>query len=242
MNLGDPGLLSLPPWISVASIEWVPNFRNFFFSSTTTSNFIKNVGVNHIKWLNLPINNEKLTNLEDPSLLSLVTWIFRCTLYILARHCVCLLLSLLWFLYCWHPWFVAVFTFLLPVHVSVPIPGSSALLFVSALSLSVPGLSIYFLIFYCICKLLKMTWSIVDRKADEFRKLMNLGRLVSLLTSPSLAVAACPCVCACAWVVGSSVCVCCVCGCAWVVRLFFNFFIVSLNQSINQGYLRRVRS
>ena len=41
---------------------------------------------------------------------------------------------------------------------------------------------------------------------------MNLGRLVSLLTSPSLAVAACPGVCGCAWVVRSSVCVYCVPG------------------------------
>ena len=71
---------------------------------------------------------------------------------------------------------------------------------------------------------------------------MNLEHLILLLTSPSLAVAACPCVCACFWVVGSSVYVCCVCGYAWVVRLFFNFFIVSLNQNINQEHSRQVRS
>ncbi len=71
---------------------------------------------------------------------------------------------------------------------------------------------------------------------------MNLGHLVSLLTSLLLAVAACPYVCACAWVVGFSVCVCYVCGCAWVVRLFFNFFIVSLNKSINQRHVRQVKS
>ena len=41
---------------------------------------------------------------------------------------------------------------------------------------------------------------------------MNLGHLVSLLTLPSLAVAACPGVCGCAWVVRSSVCVCCKLG------------------------------
>ena len=41
---------------------------------------------------------------------------------------------------------------------------------------------------------------------------MNLGRLVSLLTSPSLAVAAYPGICGCAWVVRSFVCVCCVPG------------------------------
>ena len=39
---------------------------------------------------------------------------------------------------------------------------------------------------------------------------MNLGCLISLLTSPSLAVAACPCVCGYSWVVCSSVCICCV--------------------------------
>ena len=84
---------------------------------------------------------------------------------------------------------------------------------------------------------------------------MNLGRLVSLLTSPSLAVAACPCVCGCAWVVRSSVCVCCVprsvppsasacgvsvpvpgllappsefavCAYAWVVHLYFLIFLL----------------
>ena len=84
---------------------------------------------------------------------------------------------------------------------------------------------------------------------------MNLGRLVSLLTSPSLAVAACPCVCGCAWVVRSFVCVCCVpgsvppsastsavsvpvpglsappsvsavCAYAWVVRLYFFIFLL----------------
>ena len=43
-------------------------------------------------------------------------------------------------------------------------------------------------------------------------KLMNFGRLVSLLTSLSLAVAACPGVYGCAWVVHFSVCVCCVPG------------------------------
>ena len=104
------------------------------------------------------------------------------------------------------------------------------------------------------CKLLKMTWSIVDRKLMNLRrleslllslppwlrlfchlftssiirlsvlsfvsfsewpdillieKLINLGRLVSLLTSPSLAVTICSCVYGCAWVVRSSVSVCC---------------------------------
>ena len=105
MNLVDPGLLSLPAWISVVSIEWMPNFRYFFFLSTTTANFIKSALESHIKWLNLPINNEKLTNLGDPSLLLLAAWIFCCGPYILAWRCVCLLLGLLWFLYCRHPRF-----------------------------------------------------------------------------------------------------------------------------------------
>ena len=169
MNLRDPGLLLLPAWISVASIEWVPNFRDFFFSSMMTSNFIKSVVVSHIKWLNLSMNNEKLTNLGDLSLLLLATWTFCCGLYILARRCICLLLSSLCFLYCRHPWFVVVSTFSLPVPVSVPVLGSSALPFASAVSVAVPGLSAYFLIFYCSCNLFRKTWSIVDRKADEFR-------------------------------------------------------------------------
>ena len=37
---------------------------------------------------------------------------------------------------------------------------------------------------------------------------MNLRRLVSLLTSPLLAITACPGVCGCAWVVCSSICIC----------------------------------
>ena len=112
INLGDPGLLSLSAWISVVLIKWVPNFRNFFFSSMTTSTFIKSEVVSHIKWQNLPINNKKLTNLEDPSLLSMASWIFCCGLYIFPHYCVCLLLGLLWFVYCRHPRFVVVSTFL----------------------------------------------------------------------------------------------------------------------------------
>ena len=230
MNLGDLGLLLLPAWISVASIKWVPNFCNFFFSSTTTSNFIKSAVVSHIKWLNLPINNEKLTNFGDPSLLSPAPWIFCCGFYILAQHCVRLLLGSLWFLYYRHPWFVVVSIFLLPVPESVSVPGSLALPSASAVSVAIPGLSTDFFIFYFSCKLLRMIWSIIDRKPEKFR---TFGIAVDMLL---LAVAACPCICACAWVVSSSICVCYVCGCAWVVRLFFNFFIVSLNQSINQGY------
>ena len=156
MNLGDLGLLSLPAWISVASIEWVPNFRKFFFSLTTTSNFIKSAVVSQIKWLNLPINNEKLTNLGDPSLLSLAAWIFCYGLYILTWRCVRLLLDSLWFFYCRHPRFVMVSTFLLPVPMFMPVLGSSTPLFASTVSVAVPGLSVYFLIFYCGCKLLKM--------------------------------------------------------------------------------------
>ena len=113
MNLGDSGLLSLPAWISVTLIEWVPYFHNFFFSSTTTSNFIKSAVISQLKWLNLPINDEKLTNLGDPSLLLLAAWIFCCGLYILAWRCICLLLGLLWFFYCRYPRFVVVSTFLL---------------------------------------------------------------------------------------------------------------------------------
>ena len=119
MNLGDPSLLLLPTWISVSLIEWVLNFRDFFFSSTTISTFIKSAVISHIKWLNLFINNKKLTNLGDPSLLSLAAWIFCCGLYILARRCDRLLFSLLWFFYCQHPWFIMVSTFLLSVVVVV---------------------------------------------------------------------------------------------------------------------------
>ena len=48
-------------------------------------------------------------------------------------------------------------TFSLFVPVFVPIPGSSAFPSASAMSVAVPGLSTYFLIFYRNCKLLKMT-------------------------------------------------------------------------------------
>ena len=119
MNLGDLSLLLLPAWISVALIEWVLNFRNFFFSSTTTSTFIKNALVSRIKWPNLPINNEKLTNLRDPGLLLLSAWIFRCGLYIIAWHYVCFLLDSLWFLYYWHIWFDVISIFSLGVVVVV---------------------------------------------------------------------------------------------------------------------------
>lgn len=37
--------------------------------------FIKSTMVNHLKWLNLSINNEKLINLEDIGLLLLLFWI-----------------------------------------------------------------------------------------------------------------------------------------------------------------------
>ncbi len=119
MNLGDPGLLTLPTWILVPLIEWVPNFRDFFISSTTTSTFIKSVVVSHIKWLNLLINKKKLTKLGDPGLLSLPTWIFCCGLYILTRRYICLLLDSLWFLYCRHLWFIVVSIFLLGIVVVV---------------------------------------------------------------------------------------------------------------------------
>ena len=55
----------------------------------------------------------------------------------------------------------------------------------------------------------------------------------------------CVCVCcvyACTWFVDSSVCVCCLGLYLGHLLIFFNFFIVSLNQSINQGHLRQVRS
>ena len=48
-------------------------------------------------------------------------------------------------------------TFLLLVPLSVPVPGLLAPPSASAVSVAVPGLFAYFLIFYCGCKLLKMT-------------------------------------------------------------------------------------
>ena len=84
---------------------------------------------------------------------------------------------------------------------------------------------------------------------------MNFRRLVSLLTSPLLVIAACPFVCGGAWVIRISVCVCCVprsvflsasvsavsvpmpgllaapsvfvvCAYAWVVCLYFLIFLL----------------
>ena len=170
---------------------------------------------------------------------------------------------------------------------------------------------------FIICKFLRMTWYIVDRKTDEFRMsgihvdlavtrcyclslclwlclgrpLFYLGLLcagvrssvclcvccvlayawfvgssvalsVAMLGSSAplsmLAIYLGPffclclrllCIYACAWFVSSSICVCCICSCAWIIDssicvcflylcldclfISFNFFIVSLNQSIN---------
>ena len=51
------------------------NFRDLFFPSTTIRTFIKTAVVSHLKWLKLPIKDEKLMNLGDPSSLSLPAWI-----------------------------------------------------------------------------------------------------------------------------------------------------------------------
>ena len=51
------------------------NFRDLFFSSMTIRTFIKTAVVGHTKQLKLPINNKKLINLEDQSLLLLPAWI-----------------------------------------------------------------------------------------------------------------------------------------------------------------------
>ena len=62
------------------------NNRDFFFSSTTRSTFIKTVVISYWKQLNLPINNEKLMNLEDLSSLLLLTWILSSALSCTTSH------------------------------------------------------------------------------------------------------------------------------------------------------------
>ena len=125
INLGDLSLLLLLTWILVASID----FCNFFFSSMTTSTFIKNVVVSHFKWLNLPINVKKLINLGDLGLLSLPAWILVASiewsylvlvllwslysrlmlwlLWSLYFRSICFSLGSLWFLHCQHPQFIS---------------------------------------------------------------------------------------------------------------------------------------
>ena len=94
INLEDQGLLSLPVWISVVLIEWIFNFRNFFFLSIMLSIFIKSVAVSHLKWLNLLINNKKLIDLADPGLLLLPAWIS-----VTLIKWFCLISVLFWSLY-----------------------------------------------------------------------------------------------------------------------------------------------
>ena len=52
-----------------------------YFSSTTIRTFIKTVVVSHLKWLNLPLNNEKLMSLGHPGLLLLLASIFVCSIF-----------------------------------------------------------------------------------------------------------------------------------------------------------------
>ena len=108
--------------------------------------------------------------------------------------------------------------------VFVPIPGLSAPPFVSAVDLAV-----------AYCRYLSLClW-------------LCLGYLFFYLCllcawfRSSICVSVC-CAYACTWFVSFSVYVCCLCLCLGCLLIFFNFFIVSLNQSINQGHLRRVRS
>ena len=121
------------------------------------------------------------------------------------------------------------------------VPGSvSPSAFASAVSVLVPGslvlpsVSAVNLAFAC-CRCLSLyLWLCLGCP------LLYLCLLYAWVRS-SVYVCIC-CICPCAWFGGSFVCVCCLYLCLGCLLIFFHFFIVSLNQSINQGHLRQVKS
>ena len=120
---------------------------------------------------------------------------------------------------------------------------------------------VHFSIYICICCVYAYTW-FVDSSVALPVAMFGLSALLSVFAiCLGLFFCLCPrllCVRACTWFVDSSICVCYVCGCTWVVSssvcvcypylylsclfIFFHFFIITLNQNIDQGNLRWVRS